>query len=520
MRNESSKKKPTPARTAESKSKSPLDNPYLTLAILIILVVVVFYPLTQYFFAQDDFQLMLRASTSEDTSMLNIFKPHPGQFRPLSKRLYFQVMYGIFDLNPLPYHVVSLLIHIFNILLFYILIRKFGMGHTPALITTSLFALSATFINIILWIACIQQLLGLFFILIALVLGLHAIEKGSRPAALLSAIAYILALFSMEQICLIPIILTLYVFLESREAPFSKRLSASVRQTAFLLGVMAVYLLFFMFWKRMPQDGPYTMHVGRNVISNLMTYLHWSFDFSVEIPFVSNSFKPGLTANHLFILVVIVVNIARGRHKLVLLGLGYYIAALLPVLFLREHTFFTHTYIPAFGLFLLLGAVIEDLHVLLLNWNRKFALTFITAILFLIPLMAYIQVRKNEHNILRSDYPLPPNFVMRRAIIAKNVYDDFEIKKIALPSSGKVFFLSRSKNLWYAANVKTAMGQGDEIKLISGHPDLEIFFYQWGDTLEEYSAGNSTLLFHDDLGHVFTEQEVIEKGGVMGDSGD
>src|SRR5215468_5470999 len=77
-------------------------------ALLVCFVFYCYWPLTRFFFSQDDFYFLERASSGFRASMEQFFNTRPGHFRPLTKGLYFFFAWPIFGLNPAPYHIVSL----------------------------------------------------------------------------------------------------------------------------------------------------------------------------------------------------------------------------------------------------------------------------------------------------------------------------------------------------------------------------------------------------------------------------
>lgn len=492
----------------------------IALTLLSIAIVAVFYPLTQFFFAQDDFTLMLRSGFTGGHSLLDTLKPQPGQFRPLSKVLYFHSMYRWFGLNPLPYHFASLLIHILNTILFFFLARKFRLRLAGALLITFLFGLSTSFTNIVAWASCIQQLLGELFGLLTLLCGIIGIERRSLKWSIAATVAYLLAIGSVEQVAAIPLVLALYAYSLESPGTAGPRFAAAARKTAVPLAAAIIYFIFMLIWKRLPYAGPYTLHFGGNLIDNLLVYLHWAYAFSIQIPFLINDLRSGLTISHLVLLAAVLFNLARGRSMLVMIALAYYILTIFPVLPLQNHTFFTHTYIPAFGMLLLLGWIADEFFAVLASWDGKGAPYYIAVFFVLIPVMSFVQMRKSITTPMREDYQLPRNYVLRRAIIARTAYDDIMARKINLPSGGKFFMVFMGEQSWYSSNVIGALGQGDALKLFYGDPDLQIFANVKGDTLDAYTPGNSQILFYNYLGNFFTDNEIAaQQGSAIGEVG-
>ncbi len=501
---------------AESPGDFSKASPRILAALLILAVVtfVVFQPLTNYFFAQDDFTLLLQASSGPGSSLNKFFSSETGQFRPLTKTLYFKIMYGLFGLNAPAYHIVSLIIHILNSILFYILLRKFKLPHPPSLITTALFAMSMSFINIVAWISCIQQLLGQLFALSCLIFGIISIDKKSFLCSAAAVLSYILALLSIEQTAGIPLILFAYAY--GRRSGSGRPFVSALASVRLPLAVMIAYFFFMFAWKGFPAEGPYRFHFGINVWDNFLTYTHWAYDFSARLPFVINRLNPGLTVSHLFILGLVLLNLARGRHRTLAVSGIYYMATIAPVLFLKDHTYFTHTYIPSFAVMLILAWAIEDLFCLTGAANTVLTSQARIILFLIIPTIAFTQVRANERDIIRESYPLPKNYILRRELVAANAYRDIKKKRIDLPPHGKFFMVYLHEPSWYQTNVIEALGNGNAVKLFYDNPELDIFFHLKGDTLDTYSAADSQILFYDYMGHFKNEEEIGGQGASIG----
>ena len=360
-----------------------------------LLSVISFLPVARLFFLQDDFILMAGAAFDPRTFLGDFFGSGSVQFRPLTKFLYFRVMYDLFGLNPAPYHWISLAFHLANVFLVYRLLGMFRIERKTALITTAVFALHAGFVDVVGWISCIQQLMALMFMIVALIAGINGYRSKRIFPILLAAFAYLLALASMEQVVGLPLILAGFVLLESSKRTFGRRLVESLRVTLPLLVIMAAYLVLFAAGKGVPQSGPYEFHFGTNVVSNFLTYLDWVLNISVLMPYRVNANETGLTIAHLFLLLVVVYNLARGRNKLVVFAMIYYFLTILPVLFLDNHTFYLHNYIPAVGIIILLAPVIGDFLGMLRNWKPRLASFAGPTLVTLLAVICFTKVRAN-----------------------------------------------------------------------------------------------------------------------------
>jgi hypothetical protein len=508
MARRSISRRPPEARRAP-RAVEPTDRTAsLYLAATLLCGVVCFFPVLKYFFAQDDFSLMLAAWRDGWGAVAEYFQSRPGMFRPLTKAVYFGAMHGMFGLNPLPFHVVSLAVHLVNCLLVYELMKRLRVSSPAAVAAAMLFALDVAFFHVIGWISCIQQLLGQMFMLSALVWGMDYGRQRRARDMWSSVVAYVLALMSMEQTFGVPVILVLYAWLLSGEDGGRVGLRGGLRTYAVHLVVLAAYLLFMGAWKTPPRTGAYALTLGGNVAVNLMTYLGWSVQFGATLPRVMQSEHVPWSISHLVVLLLVAYQIARGRWREVTFGMAYFLIAVSPVLFLARHTFYLHTYIPMIGVLYLIAVLVDD--VLALRWLRGYSArrAFLGAVLLAVSCVSFLMVRRNDTLTAFGSVETAQSFVRRRGMIARNMYDHLVALKPFRANVKRVYLVyAREENVdeakWNNDNVMAATGWGSMIPLVYGRPDLEVVFLEAGASVERSELSTSDVYFYDDLGNCF-----------------
>ncbi len=478
-----------------------------------VVAAICFYPITRYYFLQDDFVLLANVTFDRGATVDNAFGTRGDLFRPLTKIAYFGVMHGLFGMNPVPYHFVSLAMHILNILLVFVLLRRLHVERIPALVATSLFAFHLGFFDVVAWISCFQQLAGQAFMLAGLILGMRGVDTKRRLFVVLAALSYVLALLSLEQTYALPLLLFVYAYTKEKTGSAAERTRMALGDNAPYLSLMVIYLVFMAASKGIPESGPYQYHFGGNVVSNLLTYLDWAFAFSVVMPFVVDVKSAGLTSAHIVLAILLVYSLARGRKRLVVFSMAYYLLTILPVLFLEGHAFYLHNYLPSVGILVLIAPVIEDLFKTVRDWKRQLVPATAVMVIGLAAITCFTKVRTNEKNYLRRDLPLPNDFVLRRAVIAKNTFDDITLKGRTQSPPKNLFMVYASEDGWYKNNVLAALGQGSALKLFYSEPDMNIAFYDKGDTLFGYNPAESRIFFFDHMGRCFTPEEMHSEEG-------
>jgi hypothetical protein len=502
----------TMSKGSGGKPGSVLENPWFGLTAAGILAVICFYPVTRYFFLQDDFILIAQAIWPS-ASAAPVFGSQVEQFRPVTRLLYFKAMFGAFGLNPLPFHIISLLLHLGNCFLFYTLLRRLNTQSIIAVVVTAVFAMHVTFMNVLGWISCIQQLLGETFFLMTLLFAMRSIERGRLADTLAALACYLLALGSMEQTWGAPLVLLVWVMTRQPEGTITEKATVAAKSVAAYLIIMVAYLAFMLLYRGLPGSGPYDTAVGLNVVTNLLAYLQWVYDISVLMPMNVNTISTGVTVAHVFIVLLIVYDLARGRKDVVAIGVACYGLAILPVLILQQHTFYIHNYIPAFGALYLLVPPLTDLRLLVDRWSPGLARALPLAIILMVSIVSFTKVRANDSTYIRHDVPLAKNFVARRSTVARNMHEDLT-SKANVPRDGSLFMVFQQKDSWYNQNVRAAVAQGTGVQLFFDAPRMNVFFYLRGDTLDAYDPNNSEIFFYDYTGRCLTPEEFQRKAGV------
>lgn len=507
----SSKHMTAPEKKKSGIARPPLVGPSerLTVVYLVLLsaaAVFCFLPLLKYFFAQDDFILMNTAVRDGLRSVTDFFSQTPGHFRPLTKGVYFGVMYRIFGLNPVPFHAVSIILHVANMILFFLLMRRVRVSVSSALVSSTLFALSVAFFHIVAWISCVQQLLGQCFMLAALIWGIDYVRGGVARDKWLSVAAYVLALLCVEQTFGVPAILLLYVYLSPGAERARPAFRKTVDQLSMHLGIMILYLVFIGVWKRAPSTGDYAFSYGVNVLVNFTTYVGWTLHFAAVLPTRMATGSVVWSISHFMLALLVVYHVARGRWREVVFGLFYFVVTISPTLFLANHTFYLHTYIPAFGVLYWIALFVDDVFSLRLLYNRRARLAVLAAVLAGTTAACGMMIRKNEHYDMLEDIDLKRSFVLRRAEIAENIFRGVTGEKSVDTNAQKVYMVyareeGNNTAHWNYKNVVAATGRGSLINLIYKRPQMPVTFKVAGDPVKRSDRRISDFYLFDDYGH-------------------
>jgi len=135
-------------------------------------------------------------------------------YRPVATLSYF-LIYALFGLSPLAFHLTSLLLHIFNVIAVYVLVQLLLNEKKFSLIAALVFACHPVLTETVNCISYNEDLLATFFYLLALVLYIKATANENsfhRPIYFFSLVFFLVALLSKEMAVTLPAIILLYDF--------------------------------------------------------------------------------------------------------------------------------------------------------------------------------------------------------------------------------------------------------------------------------------------------------------------
>jgi tetratricopeptide (TPR) repeat protein/uncharacterized membrane protein len=402
-----------------------------------VVALVTYWGATGYYFSQDDFVFLARA-----TGELS----HPGLLerfgnRIVSTRLYFQMMNSVFGLEPRPYHWASLGLHALNAVLVYALARCWARSRLVATVAALLFAALDLSFTAVYWISGIQDLLATCFMLVAALIWVAGIHKG-WPAAALSAAALGLSLLSKETGLLLPGALFLLTWASGR---WSRRML--VMLTPHLAIAASAVVLLIVQNSGGGGTEAYGIGVTFGLVHNLATYIAWTAE--VLRPFKDRlamiDYRAWKTALPAVSLLCVLLLTSRGKpRRMYLAALGWYVLMIAPVLPLLQHTYLYYLYPAAPGVALLAGVAAQRLTLGLsskfhssgapIGWALSIGLTAA------ICAAGIANVRTREHTYLREDYKLPYDHVIRSAVLAENAVEG--LRSTRLPPGADLLFIN------------------------------------------------------------------------------
>ncbi len=319
-------------------------------------------------------------------------------YRPLTS-LTFAFDYSLWKTNPLGYNLTNLALHALVSGLLFFLLRALLKNEPAAFLATLLCAIHTCHTEAVTYIASRGDLLGAFFVLIAI----HLYRRGRWRWALF---AYFLGLFSKESVLLLPVYLLLLEVSFGFDSPKN-----TVKRLSPFLCVAALFIVFRAYLSPAPL-GPPTQDLREAVLRvfsmgppflNYLSAIFYpeEFKFCLSIPFATTWTDPRvLLTLFIFALLFAALVLSWRRRGVVLFGYGIFLLGLLPAsqwIHYEPEWAEHYLYFAGMGLALLLGAWIAFL------FSRKQKVRLLIFLGLYSCFLVFIGYRTWQRNLIYND---------------------------------------------------------------------------------------------------------------------
>ncbi len=304
-----------------------------------------------------------------------------GAFQPV-RTLSYAIDYHFWKLNPVGYHLTSIVCHALSVWLLFLLVRALGQPDFLAGVAALLFAVHPVHVEAVTWLSGRRDvLLGLFVLLSLLgyVMFRTRHAAGSRMAGFLwyglSLAACCLGLLSKATSVIIPALLILYdgTFGVPSGSRWPKRLLHIVRSTGYYVPFVVATVVFFAIFITTSRSSGVArgMYHGGSGLTTFLTMVRVFAEYLYQLLVPANlSLTYGIRImpvpwNSSFLIaaitligVAIVAALAWKRAPVVSFGIAWWAIALLPVsniLPIGVAKADRYLYIPSIGFFLVLS---------------------------------------------------------------------------------------------------------------------------------------------------------------------
>lgn len=338
----------------------------LVLLTTLTVTIFLFYPSLNFYFFQDDWFVLNRLETPDIIDFL-LLREDVIYWRPLGMQGFFFLSKAIFNLNPIPYHIIIFSIHLLNGILIYDFLRKVIKIPKQASLTSTLIYLTGSFHFMSLsWLSLSWVTLGVFFFLMSMKFFFkeHNITNLS-----FAYILFLLALASTEfTIIYVPFLLILLTVVKKE-----KIIKSTIFYLVIVLLSIILYGIFRLAYSNFQTE--YQIVLGEETIKNIFWYFLWFFNFPQQLKEQIILTKLQFTdviirdAGKLlyFVIILPLMSISIFIYLIIWkrLNIRYYLllvlffAFLLPVLFLKNHSYPYYLSIASIPLVIFIGKMIS-----------------------------------------------------------------------------------------------------------------------------------------------------------------
>ena len=419
----------------------------ITLFSVIAITLLVFAPsLSGHFVNWDDPSYITNNPLIHDISPGNIYKIFTtyilGNYQPLTI-LTFAIEYHFFKLNPFPYHLTNLILHLLNILLVYLLIFRLSKKHFIAIFVCLFFALHPTRVESVAWITERKDVLFASLYLLGLIQYLRFLDSDNkvRRYFLYTSVCFILSLFAKPSAMSFPLALLLLDYIKSQKMNFRNFLQKiPFLLVSTLFGIIAIFGTYTPTNQVYPVTSTITEALNHSItplgevkasqelfsrseqliitchaLSTYLTKTLWIDYLSPYYPLPSKNNNYFTKDYYIAIAIIIVLALflLRFKNKDFRFGLLFFLSTIFFNLPLSRvgsvETADRFTYIPYIGLFYLLALLFWKIYSYLRE-NYP-SLTSISLIIPAILLITSIQNTRQYIPVWNNSYPLWTNVI-------------------------------------------------------------------------------------------------------------
>ena len=455
-------------------------------------------PVNSYF-SQDDFFHLRMIMDKEVTDIPSFFVNRlEGQtfYRPISREIYNLIMYKLYGLNSLPFHIVNLILILINLRLLFLFIRLLSQNQVAPYLTIVFYLFSSVHSIELYYLSSIQTLLMTSFALLSCIYFVKFIKTRFLNYYLGSILFFLIALFCHESALILPGIMFLIIFVV-RGLSLKKKI-------IFLFPIfilMGLYYLSLGQSTNLPSQQVYQPVFQLKVILNSLSwYVLWSFGIpEMLVDFV----RPGLVikdefylwygyyAKIVFPLLIVLITgfiFLVWKFKKVLLSKNFiflfacFFISISPFLVFPQHKFVYYLGFPIVWFSAILGLILSEL------WVIGNIHKVIVGVLLLIFSIISSQT---------TDLNAKTHWAAKRAKSAEVLLQQFK-KDYPILQKGSTFYIiddpdypviseewgTSSKQAFYI------LSGSDAIQLLYNDPSIKVYFEALGDLPKNLSSNN------------------------------
>jgi len=291
-------------------------------------------------------------------------------YRPVQLLVYWAV-YNIWGLNPLGYHLASVMLHLFNSVLIYYLLFLLFANFKISAVAAVLFLVHPIHTSVVSYIASSADLLSCLFTVLSLILFLKFLRLRVKGYYFLSLLSAAFALLSRENALILFIFIALIIFIEKPGKKYY-----------FLVVPFALLSLFYLVLRFiiLGDSGLYSHPVILAFSLQAANFFNIIFKYIILLllplglhplrvtPFIRDFLDPRAFLALGFILFYIYTMVKLQKNKMVVFSMAWFLIGLFPVFLsldgypMLDGAMMAESwlYMPSIGFFVILGCIINS----------------------------------------------------------------------------------------------------------------------------------------------------------------
>ncbi len=341
-------------------------NFYLALLILAIPLILFNHTLPYGFMDLDDRALILENPLVKTLSWSNLYEMftrfHFGQYKPFTL-LSFAFDYSIWNATPYGFRLTSLILHVLNSALLYLLLRKMNVSIFSSFVVSIFFACHPVQIEAFIWIAARKHVLSTFFLFASFLSHITFRESNKRQHQTVSAACFALALLTDSLSAMFPLVIIAYDYF------YLKRASLAKLVQEYFIYLLIAFIMGIVFIQASRTEGyfrhDFTPQNWKSIWANIPTLI-WRYIFLGFSPthqsFMYDSLGTKSTWKYwasTLVLIGIILQVFKKRdtESEFAFWASWFFIFLAPTLFLPPHSVLhdRYLYLPLIGLVMVIG---------------------------------------------------------------------------------------------------------------------------------------------------------------------
>jgi len=448
-----------------------------------------------HFFQGDSVFLLSNRATSIASFVARLTE-HEGSgfYRPLSHIE--SILYPVFGLHPIAYHVAVYALFVIDTIAVYVLVRAITHRSMAAALATLFFSIHTVNAYTTYDVGFAPELLYAFFYTAAALAFLRYIETGRKPAQYASAVCFILSLLAKESAITLPVtLIVLYIVMASRPEPLQVRFIRALRSTlphmliliayiAFAIGylhIMDISVTKLLHPSKNADGGNYVVALNGTILENADLALIWAFNIPRGYWGQWQDMTPVrmeyLKIFRLLVVVLSLVLLMTSERKMILIGAAWFAITILPALPLLNHLLPYYLFLPIVGLSLVVGVVFTWTYDVL---RQRQPIVAAMAIFIVFGCMLYVTSRSIRGDI-RDNRLLggSADLAFRSLTDLKRLYPE-------IPAKTTIYFNDAEEPLSWEQN------NGALIRMAYNDAKIGTLYASQGDAV--FSAGNGNTI--------------------------